>query len=144
MPPKIHSILATFVFLGLVSLAVFTEKPQDGLLLGAANVFPTTLNDWESGEKISSAWADSLETKIGVDGSAVTTSLDYKVNNLSTFTFVSGNPATTSLMLLRGGFISTGSSSVTTLQGRSIFASSTLVADGLTTLNNLTVNGTCT
>ena len=121
-----------------------TFESGDSLILGAANVFPTTLNDWDSGEKISSAWADALEAKIGIDGSAVTTSLDYKINNLSTFTFVSGNPATTTLMLLQGGFISSASSSVTTLQGGSFFASSTLVVDGLSTLNNLTVTGTCT
>lgn len=49
----------------------------------AANSFPTTLNDWEDSDIIESGWADSLENKIGVDGSAVTTSLDYKLTNAS-------------------------------------------------------------
>ena len=48
-----------------------------------SNVFPTTLNDWSSGEVIESAWADSIEAKIGVDGSAVATSLDYLIKNTS-------------------------------------------------------------
>jgi hypothetical protein len=46
-----------------------------------ANQFPTTLNDWEPEETIESAWADSLEAKIGVDNSAVVTSLDYLLKN---------------------------------------------------------------
>src|SRR3990167_1309963 len=42
------------------------------------NVFPTTLNDWDDGDIIESSWADAIEAKIGVSGSKVTTSLDYR------------------------------------------------------------------
>lgn len=49
----------------------------------ATNTFPTTLNDWSSGETIESGWADALEAKIGADDSAVTTSLDYLLTNIS-------------------------------------------------------------
>ena len=52
-------------------------------LVYAANVFPTTLNDWEDGEVIESSWADAIEDEIGVNGSAVTTSLNYLVVNSS-------------------------------------------------------------
>lgn len=45
-----------------------------------ANQFPTSLNDWSSGETIESSWADALENKIGIDNSADTNSLDYKVS----------------------------------------------------------------
>ena len=44
----------------------------------AANTFPTTLNDWEDGDIIESDWADSIEAKVGITGSTVKTSLDYK------------------------------------------------------------------
>lgn len=46
------------------------------------NTFPTTLNTWASGETIESAWANAVEAKIGVTGSAVTTSLDYRIAQL--------------------------------------------------------------
>lgn len=52
-------------------------------LLGSLNTFPTTLNDWEAGDTIESDWMDSLENKIGVDGSTVVTSLDYLIKNSS-------------------------------------------------------------
>lgn len=48
-----------------------------------SNTFPTSLNDWETNDTIESGWADSLENKIGVDNSAVTTSLDYILKNPS-------------------------------------------------------------
>lgn len=46
-----------------------------------ANVFPTTLNDWEAAETIESGWADALENKLGVDASAVATSIDYLIKH---------------------------------------------------------------
>src|SRR3990167_4519588 len=49
----------------------------------AVNGFPSVLNDWEDGDIIPSEWADSLEDKIGVTGSSVTSSLDYRVSNLA-------------------------------------------------------------
>src|SRR3990167_2885915 len=55
-----------------------------------------------------------------------------------------GGNATTTLLQLQQGFISSASSSVTNLQGSNFFASSTLVVDGKTTLQDLTVSGTCT
>ena len=48
----------------------------------AANVFPTTLNSWTAGDTIEEGWANALEAKIGVDNSAVTSSLDYLVRNV--------------------------------------------------------------
>src|SRR3990167_362182 len=46
-----------------------------------ANVFPTTLNDWADGETIESAWADALESKIGIDNSIDVSSIDYLIKN---------------------------------------------------------------
>ena len=56
----------------------------------AANTFPTTLNDWDDGDIIESDWADAIEAKIGVNNSAVITSLDYKVLKLR-FSFIGSN-----------------------------------------------------
>src|SRR3990167_2496312 len=72
MKTKIKTILITILPALLVAGLVY-----------AANSFPTTLNDWEDSDIIESDWADSLENKIGVNGSAVTSSLDYKVANLA-------------------------------------------------------------
>src|SRR3990167_6170358 len=47
----------------------------------AANTYPTTLNDWEDGDIIESDWADAIENKLGIDSSAVTTSIDYLIKN---------------------------------------------------------------
>ncbi|MCR4307117.1 MAG: hypothetical protein NUV80_00995 [Candidatus Berkelbacteria bacterium] len=52
-------------------------------LVFASNVFPVSLNDWADDEVIESGWADALEDKIGVDSSAVATSLDYLIKNTS-------------------------------------------------------------
>ena len=53
------------------------------LIAYAANTYPTTLNDWGDGDIIESEWANQLEAKIGVTGSLVTSSLDYRVSNLA-------------------------------------------------------------
>jgi hypothetical protein len=45
--------------------------------------FPTTLSSYVVGDTIVSSWANALETKIGIDGSAVATSLDYLVKSTS-------------------------------------------------------------
>lgn len=47
----------------------------------AANSFPVTLNDWEDNDIIESGWADSIENKLGIDSSAVATSIDYLIKN---------------------------------------------------------------
>lgn len=44
--------------------------------------FPSTKSSWSSGQTITSAWGNALEDKIGVDSSADTNSLDYKVNHI--------------------------------------------------------------
>ena len=46
-----------------------------------ANTFPTLLNGWATSDCISSLWANSLEAKIGINGSAVQSTLDYKINH---------------------------------------------------------------
>lgn len=51
----------------------------------AVNLFPTTLNDWDDGDIIESGWADSVEDAIGVTGSLVQTSLDWKVRRARSF-----------------------------------------------------------
>ncbi len=48
-----------------------------------ANTFPTSLNNWDDGDVIESNWADALEAEIGIDNSAVTTSLNYQVTSAS-------------------------------------------------------------
>ena len=65
-----------------LSIPVLAALFIAGVIL-ATNTFPTTLNDWSSGETIESDWADALETKIGADSSAVTTSLDYLLTSAS-------------------------------------------------------------
>ena len=65
-----------------LSIPVLAALFIAGVIL-ATNTFPTTLNDWSSGETIESDWADALEAKIGVDSSAVTTSLDYLLRSAS-------------------------------------------------------------
>jgi len=70
---------------GIISNLITSIKAKLGFipkLLGAGNVFPTTLNNWSSGDTITSAWANTLEDKIGADGSAIITSLDYIVSTL--------------------------------------------------------------
>ena len=47
----------------------------------AANQFPTVLNNWQPGDVIESDWANTLETKIGIDNSADTNSIDYLIKN---------------------------------------------------------------
>src|SRR3990167_656510 len=64
-------LIPTIAFLAIVGI------------VWAANTFPSVLNDWEDGDIIPSEWADSLEDKIGVTGSSVTPSLDYRVSNLA-------------------------------------------------------------
>lgn len=87
----------------------------------AANTFPTTLNDWESGEIIESDWADSLEDKIGVDGSTVESSIDYILSN--------GIFPATSTISVGGTSSSTLSNTVSTLVGDFIVDSNTFTVD---------------
>ncbi len=47
----------------------------------AASTFPTSLNNWIDGDVIESDWGNGLEAKIGIDNSAVVTSLDYLLRN---------------------------------------------------------------
>src|SRR3990167_10533088 len=70
MKDNIKTII--IVFISVFAIAGF---------IYAANTFPTTLNNWEDGDIIESDWADSIEDKIGVNYSAVVTSLTYKVAN---------------------------------------------------------------
>ena len=52
-------------------------------IVWAANTFPSSLNNWSTGDTITADWANSLEAKIGADNSNVTTSLDYLVKTHS-------------------------------------------------------------
>ncbi len=45
--------------------------------------FPTSLSNFAKGDTILSSWANALETKIGIDSSAVITSLDYLLKSTS-------------------------------------------------------------
>jgi len=58
------------------------KLPWSERLVGVGSTFPTSLNSWTTGNTITSAWANALESKIGVDNSAVRSSLDFKVNSL--------------------------------------------------------------
>src|SRR3990167_10572377 len=64
-------------------LVVFISSLMVSGVVFAANSFPSVLNDWEDNEVIESSWADALEDKIGIDSSAVATSLDYLIKNVS-------------------------------------------------------------
>lgn len=48
------------------------------------NNFPSSLNNYTSGQCIPSAWGNALEAKMGINKSAVTTSLDYQINAIFT------------------------------------------------------------
>ncbi|KKK94432.1 hypothetical protein LCGC14_2682930, partial [marine sediment metagenome] len=67
----------------LITLLIFWTS----LIVFAANSFPTTVNTWSDGDIIESDWANALESKIGIDGSATTTSLDYLIKNSSSSTY---------------------------------------------------------
>jgi len=49
-----------------------------------ANTFPTSLNEWSSGDIIEPGWANALEEKIGIDNSTSSSSHDYKLRHLPT------------------------------------------------------------
>ena len=66
------------ILITLIALALITGTAY------ATNVFPNSLNGWIAGQTIPSSWANSLESKIGINGSADTNSLDYKIANLLT------------------------------------------------------------
>lgn len=69
-----------------------------------ANTFPASLNLFATLQCIPRQWANNLEAKVGVTGSASTTSLDYQVNHVFT-SYGSEIIATSSLqgVLLGGG-----------------------------------------
>jgi len=80
----------------------------------AANVFPTTLNVWIAGETIEEGWANALEDKIGVDSSAVTSSIDYLIKNASSILgSIAGVTATDSVFLVADGSKFVGESGAT-------------------------------
>ena len=51
--------------------------------VSCTNNFPTSLNSYSTLTCVASAWANALEAKIGIDGSAVATSLDYLIKSTS-------------------------------------------------------------
>ena len=53
------------------------------IVAAATNTFPTSLNSWSDDDTIESEWANALEDKIGIDNSAITTSLDYILKNVN-------------------------------------------------------------
>jgi hypothetical protein len=67
--------LALFLSLGFASHADAVTCPSS---------FPTSLSNWFAGCTIPSSWANALEEKIGINGSASTTSLDYQINGIFT------------------------------------------------------------
>ena len=52
--------------------------------VNCGQVFPTSLNGYTSNCIIPSAWAQALESKIGITGSSATSSLDYQINHIFT------------------------------------------------------------
>ena len=54
------------------------------LATNCGQTFPTSLNGYVSGCTIPSSWGNALESKLGVTGSAVTSSLDYQINHIFT------------------------------------------------------------
>ncbi|MDE2098569.1 MAG: hypothetical protein KGL39_15045 [Patescibacteria group bacterium] len=76
MKKLIYSIL---IGLGLVAggFAIATGAT-------CTNVFPTSLNNYVSGNCVPSAWGNALEAKLGITGSSATSSLDYMINHIFT------------------------------------------------------------
>jgi len=73
-----------YTILGILILSVgLSVVFQGNNFLGSTGTFPTSLSVWASGDTISSSWANLLEGKVGIDDSAVSTSLDYQLNNSS-------------------------------------------------------------
>jgi hypothetical protein len=66
---------------GVITLIIASFFCAFSALAAGTNTFPTTLNGYQAGDIIPSSWANSLETKIGVDNSTDTGSIDYKLTN---------------------------------------------------------------
>lgn len=64
--------------------------------------FPLSLDNYYSGCSIPSSWANALEAKIGIDNSASTTSLDYKVNHIAVQATTTINGTQGSIFALKG------------------------------------------
>jgi len=66
-----------FILLAIIAITIFAT----GIV--SANVFPTSLNSFVEGDEIEEEWGNALETKMGIDNSTVSTSLDYIVKSTS-------------------------------------------------------------
>lgn|SRR3990167_2283637 len=101
----------------LVSLVVTLIMLFGALLfarVASANTFPTTLNDWESGDIISEDWANALEDKLGIDSSAVATSIDYLIKNAASILGSIANiTPTDSVFVVGDGTVFVGESGAT-------------------------------
>lgn len=113
-----------------------------GIVL-AINQFPTSLNNFAEGDPILNTWANALEAKIGIDNSAVASSLDYLVKNANSKlgSIVNSTAATGTILYWSGGKwigLPVGTA------GQSLMASSTgalyysSAAAGVSSLNGIT------
>jgi hypothetical protein len=88
-------ILSTILGIALLaSFQLFT--PVQAACTPIAVNFPTSLDTFQSGNCIASSLLNNLETKIGVNNSTATSSLDYQVRNITSSTItVTGSVTST-------------------------------------------------
>ena len=132
-----------FLLPSIVAIALFIG------VAFAANSFPTTLNSWSSGDTIEASWANALESKIGADSSAVTSSHDYLIKSTSSILGKIASLATTSggILLADGtnwsletNNATTGSTMTGIFNGGNITSAGT-AALATTTSTGLTMSG---
>ncbi|MDE2233391.1 MAG: hypothetical protein KGJ90_04755, partial [Patescibacteria group bacterium] len=119
-----------------------------------STVFPTSLDNYTAGQCIPSAWANALESAIGVTNSSVVTSLEYKVGQAITTTtgnwagtwqsknpsdFLSSSTAYISSVVSANGFITTSTNgTVETITASTSPIYPQITVSGTTTLSTLT------
>jgi uncharacterized protein (DUF2141 family) len=72
------------ILIGTAALAALLAAPPAASAISCSTTFPGALDAYTTGACVSSAWANALESKIGVTSSSATSSLDYQVNALMT------------------------------------------------------------
>lgn len=95
--------------------------------------YPDTLSSWVMGNKITSSWANALESKIGINNSTTTSSLDYKVNDLISST----TPSSIRILNNLTNLIVTKSTTTNA-------TTTNLSVSGLTTVASLSASGSIT
>ena len=76
-----NPLIRIFILLLVLTFAVLVSRGVFGATITAN--FPTSLDSWSDGDIIEDEDIEALQVKIGIDSSAVATSLDYLIKNTS-------------------------------------------------------------